>query len=138
MTTFLAIAVVVWTLVAWGGRIGLLTDGEPATWDWLRIGGSIVIGLAAGAALYFSEPGAFRSLVLYVFGVWTVVIWGRSMVINWMGSGSLPFKLVHTALAIGFFLLAWLAVSAAGGDPISGPDEADGQQQGDGEPTRLT
>lgn len=138
MTTLLAVAVVVWTLVAWGGRIGLLTEGEATAWDWLRIGGSIVIGLAAGAVLYLSEPGTLRSVVLYVFGVWTVVIWGRSLVINWMGSGSLPFKLVHTALAIGFFLLAWLSVSAAGGDAIAGPDEADGQQQGDGEATRLT
>lgn len=138
MNVLLASSIVVWTLVAWGGRIGLLTEGEAAAWDWLRIGGSIVIGLAAGAALYFLDGGVVRSSVLYGFAIWTFVIWGRSLVINWTGSGSLPFKLVHTALAIGFFVLASLSVAAAGGDPVTAPDEADGQQQGDGEAARLT
>ena len=138
MNLLLAVSVVAWTLLAWGGRIGLLTEGEAAAWDWLRIGGSILIGLGAGAALYFLEGGGVRSAILYVFAAWTVVIWGRSMVVNWAGSGSLPFKLVHTALAVGFFVLAWLSVASAAGDAIPGPDEADGHQQGDGEAARLT
>lgn len=48
------------------------------------------------------------------------------MVVNWTGSGSLPFKLVHTVPAIGFFILAYLvwkvARSWAGEEPALSPE----------------
>jgi hypothetical protein len=137
--TALAVAITVWTLAAWGGRIGLLTSGEG--WGaWLRIGGSLLIGLFAAAALVVPQLEPVRKPALIVFAGFTVVLWVRSLIVNWLGSGSLPFKLVHTVLAIGFFALSWWAVSYAtstGGDSVSGPDEAHGQQQGHGEPTSL-
>jgi len=42
-----------------------------------------------------------------------------------MGWGSLPFKMVHTILALGFFVLAgWAHLTASMGDggPLSGGD----------------
>lgn len=112
MRTALAIGIAVWTLVAWGGRIGLLTSGEgPGA--WLRIGGSIAIGLFAAATLLLPQLEGARRPALIVFAVFTVVLWIRSLVVNWTGDGSMPFKIVHTVLAIGFFALAWWAVSFA-------------------------
>lgn len=104
----LAAGIVAWTAVAWGGRIGLLVGGEDL-WAWVRIGGSIGLAMAAGAALLLASSSRWTAWLLAVFAGWTVVIWSRSLVVNWLGSGSLPFKLVHTVLATGFFVLAWLA-----------------------------
>ena len=112
----LAIAITAWTLAAWGGRIGLLTNGEGMG-AWLRIGGSLLVGLFAGAALVFSQLEAARRPALMVFAVFTVVLWARSLIVNWVGDGSLPFKLVHTVLALGFFALAWWAFSYATSGP---------------------
>lgn len=108
----LALAIVVWTGAAWGGRVGLLTGSEDY-WAWARIGGSIVIG--AGAALVLLVPGLARARtpVLLLFSGWTALLWARSLIVNWLGSGSIPFKLVHTVLALGFFALAWWAAAAA-------------------------
>lgn len=142
MKTWLAVAIVVWTLLAWGGRIGLLVGGEGFG-SWLRIGGSILIGLFTAATLVFAGLESIRRPTLVVFALFTMVLWARSMYVNWTGSGSLPFKLVHTVLAIGFFGLAFWAFSIArtpapaGGDAISSPDEAHGQQQAESEETRL-
>lgn len=121
MRVQLASAIIVWTAVTWGGRIGLLTSGEGIG-AWLRIGGSILIGLFAAATLLLPQLEAARRPALIVFAVFTVVLWIRSLIVNWAGDGSVPFKLVHTALAIGFFALAawasWLVVSEApGGEP---------------------
>jgi len=113
----LAIAITAWTLAAWGGRIGLLTNGEGIG-AWLRIGGSLLIGLFAAAALVFPQLEAARRPVLLMFAVFTVVLWARSLIVNWVGDGTLPFKLVHTVLALGFFALAWWAFSYA----TSGPE----------------
>lgn len=132
----LAVVVVVWTLVAWGGRIGLLTGAEEWT-STLRIGGSLLIGLAAAAVLVFPQLAPMARPVLYLFAAWSVVVWTRGLIVNWSGSGSLPFKLVHTVLAIGFYLIAWWAVAAARSDPVAGPDEGDGEEQGEGEAARL-
>ncbi|MFP3882977.1 MAG: hypothetical protein ACLFRT_00725 [Actinomycetota bacterium] len=110
MRTALAIGIAVWTLVAWGGRIGLLTSGEGMD-AWLRIGGSIVIGLFAAATLLVPQLEGARKSALILFAVFTVVLWIRSLVVNWTGDGSMPFKIVHTVLAIGFFALALWAVS---------------------------
>lgn len=126
---FLALAIIVLTAVAWGGRVGLLTGGEDY-WAWARIGGSIVIGVAAALALLVPGLVRARKPVLLSFSVWTVLLWGRSLVINWLGSGSIAFKLVHTVLALGFFFLAlWATAAATRGDLVSSPDEADGEEQ---------
>jgi prepilin signal peptidase PulO-like enzyme (type II secretory pathway) len=114
----LAVAITAWTLAAWGGRIGLLTNGEGIG-AWLRIGGSLLIGLLAAAALVFPQLETARRPALMVFAVFTVVLWARSLIVNWVGDGSLPFKLVHTVLALGFFALAWWAFSYA----TSGPEK---------------
>lgn len=121
MRTALAIGIAVWTLVAWGGRIGLLTSGEGLG-AWLRIGGSIVIGLFAAATLLVPQLEGARKPALIVFAAFTVVLWIRSLVVNWTGDGSMPFKIVHTVLAIGFFALAWWAVSFATSDVDAEPE----------------
>jgi hypothetical protein len=104
---WLAAGVLVWTGVAWGGRIGLLTDGDGWS-DLLRIGGSLLIGLATAGALAMTSLRHRSAPLFYLFAIWTVGLWLRSMVVNWTGSGSLPFKLVHTVLAVGFFGFAYL------------------------------
>ncbi len=123
MRTALAIAIVAWTLVAWGGRIGLLTSGEGLG-AWLRIGGSIAIGLFAAATLLVPQLEGARRPALIVFSVFTVVLWIRSLVVNWTGDGSMPFKIVHTVLAIGFFALACWAVSFATSNANAEPEVA--------------
>lgn len=112
MRVALAIGIAVWTLAAWGGRIGLLTSDEGIG-AWLRIGGSLVVGLFAAATLVVPALENVRRPALIVFALFTVVLWIRSLIVNWMGDGSMPFKLVHTALALGFFALAWWAFSVA-------------------------
>lgn len=104
----LAAAIVGWTAVAWGGRVGLLVGGEDP-WAWVRIGGSFGLAILAGAALVLAPTARWADWTLSVFAGWTVVVWARSLIVNWIGSGSLPFKLVHTVLAAGFFALAWWA-----------------------------
>ena len=111
-TLWLAAGVLLWTAVAWGGRIGLLTDGDGWT-DLLRIGGSLLIGLATAIALAMPSLRPRSAPLFYLFAIWTVGLWLRSMVVTWTGSGSLPFKLVHTVLAAGFFGLAYLVWKVA-------------------------
>lgn len=112
MRVALGIAIAVWTLAAWGGRIGLLTSDEGLS-AWVRIGGSLLIGLFAAATLLVPQLEGVRRWALVVFSLFTVVLWVRSLIVNWAGDGSVPFKLVHTVLAIGFFALAWWAFSLA-------------------------
>jgi hypothetical protein len=102
-----AALVLLWTGVAWGGRIGLLTDSEGWS-DILRIGGSLLIGLVTAIALAIPSLRPRSTPLFYLFIIWTAGLWLRSMVVTWTGSGSLPFKLVHTVLATGFFGLAFL------------------------------
>lgn len=117
----LAIAITVWTLIAWGGRIGLLTTAEGIG-AWLRIGGSLAIGLFAAASLVVPQLEPVKRPTLVVFALFTVVLWIRSLIVNWAGDGSLPFKLVHTVLALGFFALSWWAYSFATSIPGTGPE----------------
>lgn len=119
MRVALAISIAVWTVAAWGGRIGLLTSGEGLA-AWLRIGGSILIGLFAVAALLIPQLEAVRKPALIVFAIFTVVLWARSLIVNWIGDGSIPFKIVHTVLALGFFALASWAVVFARSSPGTG------------------
>lgn len=109
---WLAAGVLLWTGVGWGGRIGLLTDGDGWT-DVLRIGGSLLVGLVTAIALAVPSLRSRSSALFYVFAIWTAGLWLRSMVVTWTGSGTLPFKLVHTVLAAGFFGLAYLVWRAA-------------------------
>ena len=109
--TVLAIAIAGWTLLTWGGRIRLLTDAEQAdAGNWLRIGGSLLVGAVAVAVLLVAGGGGLERWVLTFFAGWSVVLWVRSLVVVWTGSESVAFKLVHTVLAAGFFALSVLAV----------------------------
>jgi hypothetical protein len=101
---WVAASVLLWTLIAWGGRIGLLTDGHGWA-DLLRIGGSLLVGLATALALAVPSVRPRAVPLFFFFCLWTAVLWGRTMIVNWSGAGSLPFKLVHTVLAIGFLIL---------------------------------
>lgn len=114
MRIALGIAIAVWTLAAWGGRIGLLTSGE-GSWAWVRIGGSLVIGLFAAATLLIPQLEAARRPALVFFSVFTVLLWARSLWVTWVGDGTLAFKLVHTVLAVGFFALAAWSIAYANG-----------------------
>lgn len=117
MRVALAVAITVWTLVAWGGRIGLLTADEG--WgSWLRIGGSLLIGLVAATTLLVPGLEPARRPALVVFSVFTFVLWARSLIVTWIGAGTTPFKLVHTVLALGFFVLAVWAVVMVRRDSI--------------------
>lgn len=107
----LALAIGVWTLLTWGGRIRLLTDAEQSSAsNWARIGGSLIIGLVAAAVLVWASGGGVERWVLTLFAAWSTVIWLRSLITVWAGDNSLPFKLVHTVLAAGFFVLSFLAI----------------------------
>lgn len=77
--------------------------------NWVRIGGSLLIGAAAVAVLVAAR-GALERWVLTVFSVWSTVIWVRSLLTVWSGVESAAFKAVHTLLAVGFLLLAYLAM----------------------------
>lgn len=114
MRVVLGVAITLWTLVAWGGRIGLLTSGE-GLWAWVRIGGSLAIGLFAAATLLLPQLEGARRWALIVFSLFTVALWARSLWVNWAGDGTMAFKLVHTVLAIGFFALAAWSFALANG-----------------------
>lgn len=131
MRIALGIAIAVWTLAAWGGRIGLLTADEGIG-AWIRIGGSLVIGLFAAATLLIPRLGSVLKPALIVFSVFSVVLWTRSLIVNWIGSGTLPFKLVHTILAVGFFALAWFAFTYALSAESSGSEPGERAAATDG------
>lgn len=108
---WLAIGIVAWTALTWGGRIRLLTTPEQSDWEnWARIGGSILIGLAAAAALILASGGQWERWLTTLFALWSTAIWLRSLVTVWTGDNSTGFKVVHTVLATGFLVLAYLAV----------------------------
>lgn len=108
--TVLAVAIAAWTLVSWGGRIRLLTEPEQDIGNWLRIGGSILVGGGAVAVLLTVGGSALERWVLTIFAAWSGMIWVRSLISVWAGDQSPAFKAVHTLLALGFFFLAYQAV----------------------------
>lgn len=109
--TVLAIAIAVWTLLTWGGRVRLLTDAEQAdVGNWLRIGGSILVGALAVLVLLAAAETGWERWVLTFFAAWSAAIWLRSLITVWLGQESMAFKSVHTVLAAGFFLLAYWAI----------------------------
>lgn len=136
MRLWLGIGVLGWTLLAWGGRVVLLSTGDDWS-DLVRIGGSVVVGVVTALVIWFARSGRVIRPVVYLFAAWTVVIWGRSMWVNWSGGGTLPFKMVHTVLAVGFLALVYLTLSFARRHPVTGPDQGGGQEQRDGETGRL-
>lgn len=109
--TVLAIAIAVWTLLTWGGRIRLLGDAEQGDLsNWLRIGGSLLIGALAVVVLLAAGGGTVERWMLTLFAAWSTVIWLRSLITVWTGGESMAFKLVHTVLAAGYFVLSYLAI----------------------------
>lgn len=106
----LALAVLAWTAVSWGGRIGLLTTTEAGDpWTLVRVVGSLLVGVATAAVL--AGPPSWEPPVLGLFVGWTVVVWIRASVLAWADSPSLGFSLVHTVLAVGWFALAGLVLA---------------------------
>lgn len=107
---WLAIAIVAWTALTWGGRIRLLTSPEQTDWaNWTRIAGSILIGLATAAVLVLAAESSWERWLTTLFAVWSTAIWLRSLVTVWTGDNSTAFKAVHTVLAAGYLALAFWA-----------------------------
>lgn len=99
-----------WQFVAWGGRISLLTEAERFDWwHWTRIGGSLVIGALLALVAIRKARGSFARSVAWVFLVFGVLTWSRSLWVNWTEpANSLAFNLMHTALAgVTWGLAAW-------------------------------
>lgn len=108
--TVLAFAVAAWTLLSWGGRIRLLTEAEQDLGNWLRIGGSILVGAMAVGVLLLAEGGGLERWILAIFALWSTALWLRSLFSVWTGDQSLAFGAVHTVLAVGFFFLSYQAI----------------------------
>ncbi len=99
-------AILAWTAISWGGRVGLLTDVDAAAvGTWLRVGGSIIIGVATAWSAW--RRPAIHPTIAVVFTAWTVILWTRSLLVTWIDPPSLAFALVHTVLALVWFGLAW-------------------------------
>lgn len=109
----LGIAIIVWSLITWGGRIGLLTGDETTDpMVWFRIVGSLVTAALAGLALI----GDRRWVMLAVVGYSLVAlgVWGTSIVAVLPDmTASLQFKMIHTVLAGVSLVLAGLALRMA-------------------------
>ena len=57
----LAVAIGLWTLLAWGGRVRLLADAEQAdVGNWVRIGGSLLVGAVAIVVMLVSANTAWE------------------------------------------------------------------------------
>ncbi len=103
-------AAALWTFIAWGNRIGLLTGDEASEpWTWIRVGGSLAFGvLLALVAIPLwrgASVSAWMATVFVGFGVLMLVVWLRSAVSVLGGDESAGFKVVHVVLAtisIGF------------------------------------
>jgi hypothetical protein len=105
----LAVAVLAWTAVSWGGRIGLLTEAEAAdAFTLVRVYGSIALALAVAAGLWWRT--AWHRGIGWVFAAWTVALWARALVVAWTDPPSTGFAVVHTVLALGWFALSSLVV----------------------------
>ncbi len=126
--------ILVWTLAIWVPRIWIqpITGGGNAA----RLIGSLMLGLLAVVALV--RQRRWSGPVLWVFAAWSVVLWGRTLWNYWTLDNTPELRVVHTLLAAGFFYLAWRAVTATGGHPISGPDEGDRHEEGQSEGAALT
>lgn len=127
-----------WTALSWGGRVGLLTDAESSdAGSWARIGGSILIGLLAAAAFF---TGRAARPMAWIFALWTLGVWSRSLWVVWSEPNTLGFQMVHTVLAAVWFGLAALAVRIHGLQAGSGTrsSERDGVPGGSTSTSRST
>ena len=111
----LALAVLLWTLVAWGGRVSLLAPGEADAATWLRIGGSLLTGLLGAVGLWqLGEEGRRLAAVwVWTYTAWTTVVWTTSLWSVWTADHPLSFQLVHTVLAVVSIDLAAVAALVA-------------------------
>lgn len=108
-----AAAAAVWTFIAWGNRIGLLTGDEASDpWTWIRVGGSLLFGLGLAViavVLWRGKPLVRWMAGVFVgFGILMLVIWLRSAFSVLGDDESVAFKVVHIVLAaisIGFGLI---------------------------------
>lgn len=97
------------TVASWGGRIGLLGDDGASFLSWVRIVGSLVVGLSAAAAL---ATGAVVRPVASIFVVWTSAVWMTSSISVWAAPNSAGFRVVHSILAVAWLAVAWLTWKA--------------------------
>jgi hypothetical protein len=113
-----------WTFIAWANRIGLLTGDEASDpWTWIRVGGSLLFGLAlAGVAVTLWRGWPFSGWMAGIFvgfGILMLVIWLRSAFSVMGDDESSAFKAVHIVLAaisVGFGLvLSRLGIQRAKG-----------------------
>lgn len=98
-------AAAVWTFIAWGNRIGLLTGDERSEpWTWIRVGGSLLFGailLVVALMLWRGgEPAGWMRAVFVSFLVLMLAIWTRSAISVLGGDESIGFKVVHVVLAL--------------------------------------
>lgn len=102
-----------WTFIAWGNRIGLLTGDEASDpWTWVRVGGSLLFGVALAVIaveLWRGKPLVRWMAGVFVgFGILMLVVWLRSAFSVLGDDESVAFKVVHVVLAaisIGFGLI---------------------------------
>jgi hypothetical protein len=111
-----AAAAAVWTFVVWGNRIGLLTGDEASDpWTWIRVGGSLLFGVAlVGIAVLLwrgRSVAPWMAGVFVAFGVLMLVVWIRSAVTVLSGDESVAFKVVHVVLAL---VSIWLGMVLTG------------------------
>ena len=91
-----------WQVIAWGGRISLLTDAETSDWwNWFRIGGSLAAGLAVGlVGLGILRGARAARLAAWAYLVVGLITWSRSLLTVWTEPNSMGFRVVHMLLAL--------------------------------------
>ncbi len=96
------VAAALWQVVAWGGRISLLTDAETSDWwNWFRIGGSLLVGVAVAlVGIGLVRRARPARVVAWAYLAVGLVTWTRSLVNVWTEPNSTAFRLVHTGLAL--------------------------------------
>lgn len=109
-------AAAVWTFITWGNRIGLLTGDEASEpWTWIRVGGSLLFGVALtviAVSLFRGSPySRWMAKAFIGFAVLMLVIWIRSSVSTLSGDESAAFKIVHVGLAL---ISTWLGMVLLG------------------------
>ena len=97
-------AAALWTFIAWGSRIDFITSEDARDpWNWLRIGGSLLLGVAlvvAAIALWIGRPfGRPMATVFVAFATLTLAVWLRSAISVLSGDETAAFKAVHVVLA---------------------------------------